>query len=122
MSWNQKGAAGPQGDTGASGPQGATGATGATGPQGVPGPEGALTITTVTAGTPIFNGSNQPSATATCPAGTVVTGGGLSLPVYGQIFLDSNPTADGTGWYGSFTAGPYGYAGTVYAQCASIAK
>jgi len=76
------GAVGPQGATGATGPTGATGltgapgATGATGAQGNPGPPGPSTVTRVT-------NNNCPTTgtllcIATCPANTVVVGGGAT--------------------------------------------
>jgi hypothetical protein len=89
-----------------------TGATKITWSQG-----GAVTVTTATADIPPFDGGNQPTATAQCPTGTVASGGGATLSVYGQILMESAPSSDGTGWVGSFTAGPVGYGATVYARC-----
>lgn len=106
---------GPLGPQGTQGPGGPQGPQGPTGPQGPPGSQ-ALVMTTVTATTPPYN-SNAQSATA--PPGYVVTGGGISL-IYGQILTDSRPTADGTGWYGSFNGGPGGATATVYAVCAKL--
>ena len=83
-----------------------------------------LTVTTVTAKTPAYEYgvNNNPAATAVCPAGTVVTGGGMKLPNLGniQVILETQPNAKGSGWVGSFIAGTNGEMGTVYARCASI--
>ena len=79
---------GPQGDTGEMGPQGATGENstvpgpqGATGPQGAPGQNGGLnSVTQVTGTTEPFGGNDNVgttvTATATCPSGSLVSGGG----------------------------------------------
>jgi hypothetical protein len=83
-----------------------------------------LTVTTVTAKTPAYEYgvNNNPAATAVCPAGTVVTGGGMKLPNLGnlQAILESLPNVKGNGWVGSFIAGQNGEIGTVYARCVSI--
>lgn len=94
------GATGAQGPVGPIGPQGATGNTGATGATGMAGPAGATGVpgpmgpvgpqgpSGAAAGVETFEVSSAPtivrpfdgvlSATATCPAGSVVTGGGFS--------------------------------------------
>ena len=106
------GAAGSQGTQGPAGPQGAPGQ-----PANLP----TLVTTIVTANTPPYD-SNPQSAIATAPPGYVVVGGGISVPVYGMIIMASNPTSDGTGWYGQFNAGPSGGVATVYAVCAKIVQ
>jgi len=71
---------GPQGDPGPQGPQGDPGPQGPQGdpgPQGPAGPAGAQLVT----GTPVTSAANAPrntlvTATATCPAGKVLLGGG----------------------------------------------
>jgi hypothetical protein len=83
-----------------------------------------ISVTTATADMQPFGlpGSpSEPYATATCPAGTVVTGGGVKPPPDGQV-LATYPTADGTGWFAQEYGGPAGYVGTVYVQCASLSS
>jgi hypothetical protein len=100
------GPAGPQGDTGATGPAGpqgppgatgATGAIGATGPQGPqgiqgiqgpPGTEQELQIQTVRQVFGVGPG-NTINTLVPCPAGTFVTGGGMS--VLGVPFASQQP-------------------------------
>ncbi len=67
---------GPTGATGATGPTGATGSTGSTGATGATGPSGVPNIQQATSAcTPVlFTAAAQ--ATADCPAGTELTGGG----------------------------------------------
>ena len=83
-----------------------------------------LTVTTVTAKTPAYEYglTNNPAATAVCPAGTVLTGGGIKLPNLGnlQAILESHPNTKGNGWVGSYIAGQNGEIATVYARCVSI--
>ena len=67
----------PKGDTG---DPGAPGATGPMGPQGPPGPSGSQLVT----GTPVTSAPATPrqtltTATATCPGGTVLLGGGARI-------------------------------------------
>ncbi len=98
---------GPQGETGATGPQGPAGPVGATGPQGPAGPQGPQGIPGMSGlqqimGTPsTILKSTSGSATAGCPAGKSVIGGGFTtsvpagssaLPVFMQVdssFYDS---------------------------------
>ena len=83
---------GPKGDTGATGPAGPTGPTGPAGPagpagqQGVQGPTGAngsvsgvqiIEATTTSSSSPGFG--TTATATATCPSGKILLGGGGSL-------------------------------------------
>jgi len=80
---------GPKGDTGATGPAGPTGPTGPAGPagqQGVQGPAGAngsvsgvqiIEATTTSSSSPGFG--TTATATATCPSGKILLGGGGSL-------------------------------------------
>src|SRR6266566_1499707 len=81
---------GPKGDTGATGATGPTGPTGPqgppgpTGPQGPPGPTGTLVSAEVAGPTVTLCSLLDPTCTnmrqsiATCPSGTVVTGGGYT--------------------------------------------
>lgn len=70
----------------------------------------------VTATTHPFNGLQESSATARCPAGYICTGGGIDVPE-GAAVTASRPADDGTGWYASFAGGPSGHTGTVRAVC-----
>jgi hypothetical protein len=119
LSWNQRGAAGPQGakgKTGAQGPTGTPGAPGPTGQQGPPGTSGLLSIQRVTATNVPHDSFNGHSAIATCPPGTKLLGGGYHLtgqppaqlahddngPVPGaeawQAFARDEQVEDGSGW------------------------
>jgi hypothetical protein len=80
-----RGPAGPRGFTGLQGPLGPAGAAGAKGDQGIQGPAGPVNLTYVeSASTPVGAGA-QVTQVAVCPAGTVVTGGG--------VLVDSTDTA-----------------------------
>ncbi|MFI1472452.1 hypothetical protein ACH4XW_35210, partial [Streptomyces wuyuanensis] len=69
-----------QGDTGAQGTQGFQGDTGAQGTQGFQGDSGVADTTTVSGNTVAVNpAAAAVTSTATCPPGTVVTGGGWQL-------------------------------------------
>ena len=77
-----KGPAGPQGPEGAPGPEGPEGPRGPAGPAGPQGPQGAAGLS----GVEIVTASNnsqvvrlEATATATCPAGKKVIGGGADL-------------------------------------------
>jgi hypothetical protein len=73
------GPTGPIGATGPAGPVGPMGPTGATGPQGVQGPAGVSGHERVEGpSTPTDSGAIK-SASATCPAGKVLIGGGYAL-------------------------------------------
>jgi len=75
-----QGGSGPEGDPGPEGPagaQGPAGDVGPEGPQGDPGPAGSQLVN----GSPVTSTANAPrnttvTATASCPAGTVLLGGG----------------------------------------------
>ncbi len=73
-----QGIPGPKGDTGAvgaTGPRGLQGPQGVPGPQGSQGPAGPVNVTSVVS-TTTLPGNNQGSRFASCPANTVVIGGG----------------------------------------------
>jgi hypothetical protein len=79
------GAAGPKGDAGPVGPPGPAGSTGPAGPTGPVGPAGP-TDSQIVEGTAVSTPFNAPAgtiftATATCPAGKKVLGGGFQLSV-----------------------------------------
>src|SRR6266566_4249734 len=79
--WNE---VGPQGIPGPTGPAGPQGPPGPTGPQGPPGPTGTLVSAEVAGPTVTLCSLLDPTCTnmrqsiATCPSGTVVTGGGYT--------------------------------------------
>jgi len=97
------GALGPTGGDGPTGPTGATGATGASGATGATGATGAPRSFSEVTANGSFSG-NSASATATCPAGSTVVGGGISgcrctgLAVLAG--LESAPSAGTTAWTG----------------------
>jgi hypothetical protein len=117
LTWNQRGATGPQGPAGPTGPQGPAGPPGPqgpegpqgpAGPQGPPGPTPELAAITRIDPEPGFTES-----TATCVAGEIVTGGGIYELIRDQVRLTSQddipireyiisrpigPTTARTGW------------------------
>jgi hypothetical protein len=89
------GPAGAQGPAGATGAQGAAGAQGPAGPQGIPGTAAGLQSIVVLSGDVIvrpFDGVL--TATAVCPAGTVMTGGGF---YQFSVAIEANRPV-GNGW------------------------
>ena len=104
------GAVGPAGPAGAIGPvglqgeQGEQGLPGATGPAGPAGPDKVLRTTSVTANPTTLAPNQGGSSTATCPAGTVVTGGGMRIGMnappgtsLSSALIDTG-TKTGNGW------------------------
>jgi Collagen triple helix repeat (20 copies) len=108
-----QGEPGPTGPAGPPGPKGDTGATGPQGVQGVPGPPGppgaspkvtwivSLPLTIAAAGSK--EAPTTALGTARCPAGTVVTGGGVSAGwddgwQLSITVVQSAPLLDGDGW------------------------
>jgi hypothetical protein len=89
LNWNQRGPrglrgpSGPRGLQGTRGPAGAEGPPGPEGPQGLqgpPGPSDSQVTAPVSATTPISAPQGTvASATATCPAGTSIMGGGITV-------------------------------------------
>ena len=112
FSWNMEGAAGPQGATGAQG------ATGPAGPQGPQGEASLLNLTRVSTANTIQGqaGFSTETATADCPAGTIVLAGSVTFDE-GLEFIGDRPTADRLGWEALFIvdANPFGV--TVWAIC-----
>lgn len=91
------GPAGPTGATGATGPKGTTGAQGPTGPQG---PAGLVGRHVVVGATVTVAPGTQTDATADCPAGQGVTGGGESNTgsFDTMVLTDSFPVNGGASW------------------------
>lgn len=88
-----------KGDDGARGPQGPAGPAGLPGAQGAQGAAGTLASTTVVKGPDVpsgasGSGTNVQASTATCPAGTVVTGGGWDTGVR-DFIANANPSGNG---------------------------
>jgi hypothetical protein len=92
---------GRRGATGQRGPAGPTGSPGAKGAQGIQGPAGPVNLTYVTVESTAMAGMSQ-TADATCPAGMVVTGGGVlpAVPMGNQVNVDESD------WVTSTTNGP----------------
>jgi hypothetical protein len=124
------GPAGPVGPTGAAGPPGPTGAAGPPGPTGAagpPGPSDSLVTAPVSASTP-FNAplGTVATATATCPAGKKILGGGVTLTVtvpaqHNRAVVRENYPSAADAWTGTLiiTSGLVGAQATisVYAVC-----
>jgi hypothetical protein len=91
----------PRGARGPAGPAGAVGPTGPAGPAGAKGPPGPVSLTYAeSAVTPVAAGT-QATASAACPVGMFVTGGG--------VFVDSTDTAvnvDSSDWDSTTVGGP----------------
>lgn len=120
-----QGPAGPQGEQGAAGPQGPQGLQGLQGLQGPKGDKGdpgdatvQMEIRTTSASLPL--GAAQ-TVTASCPAGTVATGGGFLVTNESITFFlyGSYPSGGGTAW--AVRIGQWDNPSetvTVYATCA----
>jgi hypothetical protein len=104
------GAPGPTGPQGAPGAQGAPGTQGIQGVQGAPGLAGVQYVVEV--GVP-----GEGSATATCPDGKYVIGGGASAS--SGWFYRSEPT-DNASWTASADGGAADSNVTAFAICASL--
>ena len=115
-----RGFVGAKGSTGATGPGGATGATGATGPVGG---FSAANVTEVPGPTVTLTPSSVAGSLATCPAGSVVLGGGYqgtSSPPVDATAADDGPL-DNVAWdvviANNSTTQTAGF--TTYAICAA---
>jgi len=113
----EMGLQGPQGAPGEQGLQGEQGPAGEQGPQGEQGPAGAFAGTTVATASTSWSAPDQSGqATATCPDGTTVVGGGFSVGGGGWA-QKSYP--DGNGWTAKADRKTDSETLTVYAVCAS---
>ncbi len=122
------------GDAGPTGPGGSQGSDGPQGSAGVPGISGYEIVSqavTVPRATP--SGFGTLNATADCPAGKMVIGGGVDIgagtePVAPTDIVrdvhvqDSYPNSSGTGWTVLITSGnDVTWAVTIYAICVNVA-
>ncbi len=88
---------GPKGDTGDTGPQGPAGATGPAGANGASGYQ--IVSSSITS---LPNGGSVASASAFCPMGKKVVGGGWDTDASKDVFvMTSTPNATGSAWLGS---------------------
>lgn len=116
------GAQGAQGLPGPAGPAGATGTQGLTGAQGPAGSPG-ISAWQIVRG-PTVTSSDVYTATADCPAGKKVLGGGGSQGQYLWFLDDSKPKSDGSGWEVQYAPGPGAPTpgiGEAWAVCAAVA-
>jgi hypothetical protein len=114
ITWNITGPQGPEGPAGANGGRGATGATGDTGPAGPPGPPGpkgdtgpagapgsdahvSIAMQTVSQSLPVLPAQTA-TADATCPAGTMMTGGGYNPAGPQNLVITSNGPKNASTW------------------------
>jgi len=139
IAWNQTGPVGPMGATGAAGATGPIGAAGATGPIGAVGPVGPAGATGPTGATGPAGASGvtgytivsadgalgAQTASAYCPIGTRVLGGGASSSNSEWYVYTSQPIGLGSGWSASIRWNVDGETFTttptlsVYAICAN---
>lgn len=110
------GGQGSNGSQGANGAQGPAGPQGSAGPQGPPGPTGPAHAGVVTNAVTI-NPNAATGASVTCPSGSVVTGGGFSVPPSGYVVYADQPF--GNGWFVAVQTRGVQDTLTVYAVCAS---
>ena len=104
------GPAGPKGATGLTGKQGSPGLAGPAGAQGVPGPagtSGTIVASSAVSGTTVLSAADPPvgttvTATASCPQGEILLGGGAQVSVPGtaskNVALRSSFPAGANGW------------------------
>lgn len=121
---------GLQGPQGAQGQQGAGGADGPQGPQGDPGLPGLSGVEVVTAqGNVVITSTGTSTATASCPAGKKVLGGGGTFVVIAgtvseQRLDDSRPvTTEPQGWTVSMSGNVSDdWRADAHAVCATVAE
>jgi collagen triple helix repeat protein len=130
-----QGPAGPAGLTGPQGPSGPRGSQGILGPQGppgMPGPQGdpgpigesgppGISQYSHVSKNKMMAGPND-FVSVTCPPGTKVIGGGASANSARVTFINSQPTADETGWLVTATADAAGPLIAADAICAVIVR
>lgn len=122
---------GPQGPPGPEGPQGPPGSQGQQGPAGPPGPQGPVGLSSVELvieGSPGDSDSPK-SASAACPVGKIIIGGGARITSagqpYGLTLKESWPTGDLSSWQvEAEETVPNGAGWHVYAFaiCANVAE
>jgi hypothetical protein len=116
-----QGPQGPQGDTGPTGPQGPQGPPGPAGPAGA---SGGLSGYEIVTGAPVAMTFDdfEMTASASCPAGKLAIGGGVTVASPGDevLMAESHPTAGGAGW--SVTVLNYGADNsmTAHVVCAGV--
>jgi hypothetical protein len=116
-----RGAAGP---TGPAGPAGPSGPAGERGPAGPAGPAGVSGITEVQTQAIDLQPGTQNEAAVQCPAGSVVTGGGVSLASSStQVNVNSSYPISAGAWRADVNNASNGVTTfTVYAICAKSAQ
>lgn len=122
-----QGPPGPQGDPGTPGADGADGAVGVDGEQGPPGLAGVEVVTGM--GTVVITPTGTSTATASCPAGKKVIGGGHTFVLIAGTLTDqrvdeSRPvTTDPQGWTVTMTGSASDdWRVDAYAVCATVAE
>jgi hypothetical protein len=114
---------GDPGEQGPPGPQGEQGIPGAAGAAGANGANGVSGYETVSVAFPVPGPGQEGSATAPCPDGKRVVGGGFSQTTFGQgggVNLRSSLPVDETGWFVTVQSPTTVFSGgfvTVYAIC-----
>jgi hypothetical protein len=100
----EAGTAGPKGEPGANGAAGPAGPQGPAGPSGPAGPAAPAVVPTTAAGASANDPNSPKTATATCPDGKRVTGGGYALvPNDPGIILTASAPVGVTGWSATAT-------------------
>jgi Collagen triple helix repeat (20 copies) len=114
------GATGATGATGPAGPVGPAGPAGARGPAGPAGPAGVSGITEVHTQAIDLQPGTQNAAAVQCPAGSLVTGGGVSLASSStQVNVNSSYPISADAWRADVNNASIGVTTfTVYAICA----
>jgi hypothetical protein len=114
------GPAGAQGPVGADGPQGPVGADGPQGPQGPQGPPGLVSIQRIDGNVVALAGTADGApSTATCPAGTLLTGGGFASTGNVEIHDAVPDTATGSFVVVGAREGGAGASVQAFALCAT---
>jgi hypothetical protein len=85
--WNQAGPQGPAGTDGQPGAQGPQGPAGPQGPQGPAGPTQTFQSHQILGGTVVIDPADTGTAFASCPAGSIRTGGGVRVSEFSSSFV-----------------------------------